>query len=92
MLSSGIIPVSFVASTEVVGIVISEEPSKAVAVPVTAPLNAILRAVCKVVAVPAFPVTSVCAGCTWSPLANVAVSVPTLAVLATIGVVLDAFA
>ena len=67
-------------------------PSNSVAVPVTAPLRAMVLAFCKAVAVPAFPVTSVCAGWTWSPRANASVSLPTLAVLATNGTVVDALA
>ena len=85
-------PLSLVASTDVVGIVISAEPSNAVAVPVTAPLRAMFTALARAFAVPAFPVTSVCAGWTWSPRANVPVSVPTVAVPAAFGVVPDAFA
>ena len=56
------VPLSIVASTDVVAMVISSEPSNAVAVPVTAPLRPIVLGVSSVVAVPAFPVTEVCAG------------------------------
>ena len=68
------------------------EPSNAVAVPVTAPLRPIVLGVCKAVAVPAFPLTEVCAGWTWSPRAKELVSEPVSATPATIGVVVDAFA
>ena len=61
-LETEIVPTNLVASTLVVGIVMFSEPSNEVAVPVTAPLNAIVLGVSRVVAVPAFPVTSVCAG------------------------------
>ena len=90
--ASGITPESLVASMDVTGIVIFSEPSNEVAVPVAAPLNAIVLAVSSVVAVPAFPVIVVCAGCTWSPRAKELVSEPTAAVPAAFGVVPDALA
>ena len=85
--SIGIIPLSLVASTEVASMAMSAEPSKAVAVPVTAPVIEMFLGVSRVVAVPAFPVIVVCAGWTWSPRANLVVSVPTDALPATFGFV-----
>ena len=50
------VPVSFEASSDVTGIVMLPEPSKAVAVPVAAPDRAIVLAVASLVAVAALPV------------------------------------
>ena len=55
----GIIPVIFVPSREVTGIVIFAEPLKLVAVPIAAPERAIVLAVANFVAEPALPLTEV---------------------------------
>ena len=58
----------------------------------TAPVIDMFLGVSKALAVPALPVIVVCAGWTWSPRANFAVSVPTVAVPAAFGVVPEAIA